>query len=458
VNQADLESNFFNPMKQEFPSVTKPVNCPVVELSFLHAIKPPFSIQRVSETRANSVRHSAIQTIFKCEYKYCSYTTTIKSRIINHIYSLDKSVHKRVTSKLRKNVKMDGKDTRSQNTDESNEKKTSNRIIYRCNVSKCSYATTRKSNYSRHLNAKDLSIHQENHDKSSSRIKKKTEKNSKKEKAVKNSKIEQEDNHEQIKKLDSIKENQIEEKSDLIKNNEASKGRPIVTVTEAAATCSIVNIEKTSQNKQLKASQNVKERIQSNVPKIKNDSMIRTRSFSFSNNQRASDCYDIDSNSSGFHSNPESPEPQSNLSLNQFPLTPEYSTDDILESKCFSMNQNEIENDNIIYQQESQGRNHLSLKKDYYMELYNVIDDVIKSVANIGACRNEVIRSVSNIARCRTLEISLKKNVSIVSNSTTTRILPRRNNIVSNLKKIDKLDKSEIITPGWRIIKEYEDF
>merc|ERR1712062_628502 len=108
--------------------------------------------------------------------------------------------------------------------------------IYRCNVSKCSYTTTRKSNYSRHLNAKDLSIHQENHNNASSRIKKKTEKNSKKEKAVKNSKIKQEDNHEQTKKLDSIKENQIEEISDLIKNNEASKGRPIVTVTETAAT------------------------------------------------------------------------------------------------------------------------------------------------------------------------------------------------------------------------------
>jgi len=426
INQAMLESNFFNPMKQEFPSVDKPVNCPVVASNVLQAMKQPFSIQRVrnSETRANSVRHSAIQTIFKCEYKDCTYTTTIKSRMINHIYSLDKSVHKRGTCKQKKNIKMDNKDTTIQNTDESKEKKTSNRIIYRCNVSKCSYTTPRKSNYIRHLNAKDLNIHQENHDKSSSRIKQKTEKNSKKEKAETNSKIKQELNHEHTKKLDNIKENQIEEKGDLTKNNQASKSRPIVTVTAAVATCSIVNIEKTSLNKQLKAPQNVIERIQTNVPNIKKDSMIRTRSFSYSNSQRVSDCYDLDSNSSGFHSNPESPEPQSNLSLNQFPLTPDYSTDDIIESKSYSMNQNEIANDNIIYQHQSQGRNHLSLKKDYYMDLYNVIDDVIKSVASIGACRNEVIR----------------------------------NNIVSNLKKIDKLDKSEIITPGWRIIKEYEDF
>merc|ERR1712218_429073 len=132
--------------------------------------------------------------------------------------------------------------------------------------------------------------------------------------------------------------------------------------------------------------------------------------------------------------------------------------EEIEESKRYSMNQNNIKNDDTIYQLESQGRKHLPLKRNYYIELYNVIDDVIKSVANIGACRNEVIRSVANIARCRTLEISMKKNVSIVPNCTTTRILPRRKNIVSNLKKIDKLDKSEIITPGWRIIKEYEDF
>jgi len=99
------------------------------------------------------------------------------------------------------------------------------------------------------------------------------------------------------------------------------------------------------------------------------------------------------------------------------------------------------EKNSIGYNFEDLIQPQVPMKKNYEMILRCVMEDVIKS---------------ATIATCCTIETPFKKSPLILSPNSTTRILPRRN-IVSNLKKIDKLDKSEILTPGWRILPEYED-
>jgi len=367
-----------------------PINQPVFESGFLNPMKELFSIQRVS--------HGSFKNIYKCEYGDCTYTTTIKSSIVRHIYSRDKNVHKKVICRKESDISISNNgEGRSFQQHVNKKKEIDARLL--------------------HMQAIDKKGHQNDLELSKKQRKFQIEKHPT---------ISYEEN--QTDKASTvISKNHHTEDKNILKNNQICNQRTSVAVTKQSAACPIMNLAKPSQNRSAKPNRN-SNKILSNSSKLRNDRMVRTRSYSHIINQQLTSCPDLSTC-----------ELEKDHRINQIQKSPD-SNDSGVENDYCNTNETRIESVNMMKKQYSRVLEEL-MKTKFYLELSYVIDDVIKSVTMNSACH--------------TIDSSLKKNVSIVS-TISTRILPRRNNIVSNLKKIDKLDKSEILTPGWRIIKKYE--